>query len=112
MMSQLGHQATDEFDCPLLELTYKIFLRRSSSILKAVSVVHKCSSSCKFVSKWVEAFALPDKSADSVARGIYAAYCRHDAPNDIITDQGREFVNKVTIAVNYVQKIIMKLFLI
>ena len=45
----------------------------------------------------LEAFALPDKSADSVARGIYAAYCRHGAPNDIITDQGREFVNKVTI---------------
>ena len=53
MMSQLGHQATDEFDCPLLELTYKIFLRRSSSILKAVSVVHKCSSACKFVKKHI-----------------------------------------------------------
>ena len=25
--------------------------------------------------KWVEAFALPNKSADSVARGIYAVYC-------------------------------------
>ena len=50
-----------------------------------------------YFSKWVEAFALPNKSADSVPRGIYTVYCRHGAPNDIITDQGREFVNKVTI---------------
>ena len=49
---------------------------------------------CHF-SKWVEAFAIPDKSASSVALGIYKAYCRHGAPNNIITDQGREFVNQV-----------------
>lgn len=48
-----------------------------------------------YFSKWVEAFPLPDKSAASVAGAIYAAYCRHGSPNDIITDQGREFVNKV-----------------
>ena len=65
----------------------KVTTRRNQFIL---------TMTCYF-SKWVKAFALPDKSADSVARGIYAAYCRHGAPNDIITDQGREFVNKVTI---------------
>ena len=65
----------------------KVTTRRNQFIL---------TMTCYF-SKWVEAFALPDKSADSVARGIYAACCRHGAPNDIITDQGREFVNKVTI---------------
>lgn len=50
-----------------------------------------------YFSKWVEAFPLPDKSATCVAHAIYAAYCRHGAPSDIITDQGREFVNKVCI---------------
>ena len=30
---------TDEIECPLLEITHVIFLRRLSSILKAVSVV-------------------------------------------------------------------------
>ena len=48
-----------------------------------------------YFSKWVEAFPLPDKSANGVAQGIYTAYCRHGAPNDIITDQGKEFVNQV-----------------
>lgn len=48
-----------------------------------------------YFSKWVEAFPLPDKSAESVARAIHTSYCRHGAPENIITDQGREFVNKV-----------------
>ena len=48
-----------------------------------------------YFSKWVEAFPLPDKSADSIARALYGIYCRHGAPNDIITDQGKEFVNQV-----------------
>ena len=50
-----------------------------------------------YFSKWVEAFALPDKSALSVSKALFAAYCRHGAPNDIITDQGREFVNQVSV---------------
>lgn len=48
-----------------------------------------------YFSKWVEAFPLPDKTAISVARACYSCYCRHGAPQDIITDQGREFVNEV-----------------
>lgn len=48
-----------------------------------------------YFSKWVEAFPLPDKTAASVARALYSAYCRHGSPNDIITDQGREFINEV-----------------
>ena len=48
-----------------------------------------------YFSKWIEAFAIPDKRAQSIAAAIYAAYCRHGAPTNIITDQGREFVNKV-----------------
>ena len=48
-----------------------------------------------YFTKWVEAFALPDKSALSVAQALYKAYCRHGSPVNIITDQGREFVNEV-----------------
>ena len=47
----------------------------------------------KFIlSKYVEAIPIPDKSADSVAKGIYKIYCRQGAPVHIITDQGKEFV--------------------
>lgn len=48
-----------------------------------------------YFSKWIEVFPIRDKSALSVARAIYTGYCRHGAPNEIITDQGREFVNQV-----------------
>lgn len=48
-----------------------------------------------YVSKYVEAIPLPDKSALSVAKGLYKAYCRHVAPAHIISDQGRDFVNQV-----------------
>ena len=48
-----------------------------------------------YFSKYVEAIPIPDKSADSVAKGIYKIYCRQGAPVHIITDQGKEFVNQV-----------------
>ena len=43
----------------------------------------------------VEAIPIPDKLADSVAKGIYKIYCQQGAPVHIITDQGKEFVNQV-----------------
>ncbi len=49
-----------------------------------------------YFSKWIEAFPISDKSAKSVAKALYACYCRHGSPNSIITDQGREFVNEVS----------------
>ena len=48
----------------------------------------------RYFSKWVEAFPISDKTAVTVARALYTDYCRHGAPNDIITDQGRKFVNQ------------------
>ena len=48
-----------------------------------------------YFSKYVEAIPLPDKSALSVAKGLFKTYCRHGAPAHIISDQGRDFVNKV-----------------
>ena len=48
-----------------------------------------------YFSKWVEAFPIVEKSAACVASALYTAYCRHGSPCEIITDQGREFVNQV-----------------
>ncbi len=48
-----------------------------------------------YFSKYVEAVPIPDKSALSVAQGIYKVYCRQGAPVSIICDQGKEFVNQV-----------------
>ena len=48
-----------------------------------------------YFSKYVETIPIPDKSADSVAKGIYKIYCQQGAPVHIITDQGKEFVNQV-----------------
>lgn len=49
-----------------------------------------------YFSKYVEAVPIPDKSAVSVAKGIYKIYCRHGAPVSLICDQGREFINNVS----------------
>lgn len=50
-----------------------------------------------YFTKYVEAVAIPSKSAEAVAQALYATYCRHGAPAHVISDQGREFVNKVSI---------------
>ncbi|KAG7165828.1 pol Retrovirus-related Pol polyprotein from transposon-like 9, partial [Homarus americanus] len=46
-------------------------------------------------SKWSEAAAIPDKSAKSVAQFLYSVVCRLGCMDSLISDQGREFVNKV-----------------
>ena len=50
--------------------------------------------SCYF-SKWPEATALPDKSATGVADFLFKCFTRLGCCKVKITDQGREFVNKV-----------------
>ena len=51
-----------------------------------------------YFSKYVEATPIINKSANSVAKGIYKIYCQQGAPVHIITDQGKEFVNQVWVA--------------
>lgn len=48
-----------------------------------------------YFSKWPEATALPDKSAIGIAEFLYKCFTRHGCCRVKITDQGREFVNKV-----------------
>ena len=50
-----------------------------------------------YFSKYVEAVPIKDRSAVSVARGIYEVYCRQGAPVHVISDQGKEFINQVYI---------------
>ena len=50
-----------------------------------------------YFTKWVEAYPLRDKSADSVVKCLHDIFFRHGASKCILTDQGREFVNQVII---------------
>ena len=49
-----------------------------------------------YFSKYVEAVALHDKQASTVAQGVFQVYCRQGAPVKTISDQGREFLNEVS----------------
>ena len=48
-----------------------------------------------YFSKWPEAEALPDKTTKGVALFLYKTMCRFGCSKIIISDQGREFVNRV-----------------
>ena len=48
-----------------------------------------------FFTKWPEAAAIKDKSADCVAKFLFDVICRHGSPAIIQSDQGREFVNSI-----------------
>ena len=41
-----GTRILSEFDCPLFELTYKLSLVSSCSIVSAISMIHSCADSC------------------------------------------------------------------
>ena len=49
-----------------------------------------------YFTNWVEAKALKDKTAVSVAQFLYECICRHNVPAIQINYQGREFVNSVS----------------
>ena len=46
--------------------------------------------------RWIERRALHSKEAAEVARGIYSINCRQGKPVQIISDNGREFTNKIS----------------
>ena len=48
-----------------------------------------------FFTKWPEAAAIKEKSADCVAKFLFDVICRHGSPAIIQSDQGREFVNSI-----------------
>ena len=48
-----------------------------------------------YCSKWVEAEGIPDKCAKSVAIFLWQLQCRYGVAKVLISDQGREFCNKL-----------------
>jgi hypothetical protein len=47
--------------------------------------------------KYVEFFALPNKEAETVMDAIFLHWiCHYEIPVEVITDQGKEFCNKLT----------------
>lgn len=48
-----------------------------------------------YLTKWPEAEAIPDKRASTVAEFLVKVVCRYASTEVIITDQGREFCNRV-----------------
>jgi hypothetical protein len=54
-----------------------------------------------YLSKWPIAVPLPDKKAETVARAfVEHLVCVHGAPESVLSDQGREFLNEVMQSVN------------
>lgn len=49
-VSPQGDPIVNELDCPSLMLTHTVFTAKSSCILKSVSVIHECGTTCKFTS--------------------------------------------------------------
>lgn len=58
------------------------------------------TATCLF-SKWVEAEPIPDKSSDSVFSIFMKLFHRWGLPRRIITDQGKEFNNHVSISISF-----------
>ena len=55
-----------------------------------------------FFTKWVEAFPIKSKNENCVGECLAKIFYRHGAPEKILSDQGREFVNKVSLSNNFV----------
>lgn len=49
-----------------------------------------------YFTKWCEAFPLKTKSAEEVTACIIKLFYKFGAPKRLLTDQGTEFVNKVS----------------
>ena len=54
-----------------------------------------CITLTDYFSKWVEAAPIPTKEATHVAVFLYKMILRHGYPQEIVSDQGREFCNKL-----------------
>ena len=52
-----------------------------------------CITLTDYFSKWIEAAPLPTKEAKHVAAFLYSMILRHGCPQEIVSDQGREFCN-------------------
>ncbi|KAJ8358342.1 hypothetical protein AAFF_G00013400 [Aldrovandia affinis] len=56
-----------------------------------------CLTATDFFTKWVEAIPIQDKTAAATSQALMDIFHTHGAPEVILTDQGREFWNKVNV---------------
>ena len=54
-----------------------------------------CITLTDYFSKWVEAAPIPPKEAHHIASFLYKMILRYGCPQEIVSDQGREFCNKL-----------------
>ena len=54
-----------------------------------------CITLTDYFTKWLEAEAVPTKEARHVAAFLYKMILRHGCPEEIVSDQGREFCNQL-----------------
>ena len=49
-----------------------------------------------YLTKWVEAFAVPDQRADTFAKlFVEHVVCRHGVPEELLSDRGANFLSEV-----------------
>ena len=49
----------------------------------------------EYLTKWVDAYAIPNKNAETILNCFIQFVCAHGVPEELITDQGREFCNQL-----------------
>ena len=59
-----------------------------------------------YLTKWVKAFAVPDQTAETIA-GLLVnkIFCRHGAPEHLLSDRGQNFLSELVTEVCSVLKI-------
>ena len=51
---------------------------------------------CDYLTKWVEAFAVSNQSAETIARLLVEEiFCRHGAPEELLSDRGANFLSEL-----------------
>ncbi len=51
-----------------------------------------------YLTKWVEAFAVPDQSADTIAKLLVEEVsCRHGTPEQLLSDRGANYQSELVL---------------
>ena len=96
-----GPRSTDDLKCPLqpLKIPEKFNERVHADLMRPLRSI----TSNKYIlvmsdafTKWIELIPLPNKSAEEVAKAVYENWiCRNSPMDTLITDNGKEFRNRV-----------------
>ena len=70
----------NDFDCPLLSLTKTLYFTSPNSLMRSVSIVHECSTSCTFQKSCSNGTTI---ERELVSNGSSLVY-EHDWSNEIV----------------------------